>query len=172
MEILIRPCVADDAAALALVGQATFLETYAGMLPLSDILHHCRHEHGEVRYAGWLGRPGYRFWIAEMAVGGAPVAYAMTCPPDLPVQTGPGDVELKRIYALHRFHGSGLGPRLMAAAIEGAQAAGASRLLLGANRDNGRALAFYARRGFVQVGERRFKVGANEYDDVVLARSL
>ena len=33
MSITIRPCVPGDEAALALVGQATFLETYAGVLP-------------------------------------------------------------------------------------------------------------------------------------------
>ncbi|WP_374472604.1 N-acetyltransferase family protein [Phenylobacterium sp.] len=172
MDAIIRACGPDDAAALALVGQATFLETYASALPAQDILHHCRHEHSEARYAGWLGRPGYDFRLAEATEGRAPVGYVMNAPPDLPVVLQAGDVELKRIYLLHRFHGSGLGPRLMAAAIEAAQAAGASRLLLGAKNDNRRALAFYARQGFVQIGERKFRVGGNDYDDVVLARPL
>lgn len=42
MSVTIRPCVAGDEAALALVGQATFLETYAGVLPAGDILSHCK----------------------------------------------------------------------------------------------------------------------------------
>ena len=93
-------------------------------------------------------------------------------PPDLPVPTDAQDLELKRIYSLNRTHGSGLGSRLMQAAVEGATAAGARRLLLGVHCGNGRALAFYARQGFVQAGVRKFRVGGQVYDDLVLARGL
>ena len=37
---------------------------------------------------------------------------------------------------------------------------------------NARAIAFYARQGYVEAGVRKFRVGANEYDDLVLARAL
>ncbi len=172
MDVEIRPCGPADAAALALVGQATFLETYADVLPAADILAHCTHEHGAGRYAGWLGKPGYGFWIAELAGTRAPVGYVMLCAPDLPIPTEPGDLELKRIYLLHRFHGSGLGARLMTTAADEARNMGARRLLLGVYGGNGRAMAFYARQGFTQAGERKFQVGANTYDDLVLARAL
>ncbi|MCR5877050.1 GNAT family N-acetyltransferase [Phenylobacterium sp. J367] len=170
-DVTIRPAGPQDAAALALVGQATFLESYADVLPAADILDHCRGENGEARYAGWLGTPGYAFWLAQCAQG-APVGFAMLSPPDLPVPTDDGDVELKRLYLLHRFHGGGLGARLMETAIAHGRAVGARRLLLGVFGLNTNAIAFYARQGFSQAGVRKFRVGANEYDDLVLARSL
>lgn len=172
MSITIRPCGLGDAAALALVGQATFLETYAGTLPVADILDHCAGEHGEAYYARALARLDHRLWIAEMTEGQAPVGYAVLCPPDLPTPSEAGDVELKRIYLLHRFHGSGLGGRLMGAVLESARAAGFGRMLLGVYRENERAMSFYARQGFAEVGVRKFKVGAKVYDDPVLARTL
>jgi ribosomal protein S18 acetylase RimI-like enzyme len=172
MEILIRECGPADAAALALVGQATFLESYADVLPGADILAHAEQEHGRERYAGWLGKPGHRLWLAEMAEGAAPVGYAMLSPPDLPVPTDRYDLELKRIYLLHRFHGTGVGARLMTAAVEAARAQGARRLLLGVYGDNHKAMSFYGRQGFTRAGERKFQVGANLYDDLVLARPL
>ena len=172
MKVNIRRCGVEDAAALALVGQATFLETYSTVLPASDILAHCAHEHGEARYRGWLGKPDYAFWIAEVAETGAPVGYAMLCPPDLPVPLEPGDLEVKRLYLLSRFQGGGVGARLLSAALETAQAAGAGRLLLGVYGKNAPAIAFYARQGFAQAGVRRFRVGANTYDDLVLARTI
>ena len=172
MSITIRPSVSGDEAALALVGQATFLETYAGALLAGDIIAHCRTQHAETHYAQWLGKPGYRLWLAEMDEGGAPVGYAALTPPDLPVATGEGDVELKRIYLLNRFHGTGLGGRLMATALESAAQAGFTRMLLGVFGGNARAIAFYARQGYVEAGVRKFRVGANEYDDLVLARAL
>jgi len=173
MRIEIRPCTPADAGALALAGQATFLETYAGVLPAADLLAHCEHEHGPARYAGWLAKPeDYRFWAAEVAETGALVGYVMLSPPDLPVPTGAGDREIKRIYLLSRFHGGGLGARLMAVALEAAKTAGARRVLLGVYGENASAIAFYARQGFTQAGVRKFQVGANTYDDLVLAKDL
>jgi len=160
----------DDAEALALVGAATFLETFAGVLPGPDILAHCRAQHAAERYAGWLA-DGCPAWLAE-AEGGAPVGYLLLAPPDLPVPTGPGDVEVKRIYAFSRWHGAGLGRALMDAAADHARSEGRRRLLVGVYGENARAIAFYRKCGFAVIGERRFTVGANTYDDLVLARPL
>jgi diamine N-acetyltransferase len=83
---------------------------------------------------------------------------------------GKGDVELKRIYVLSRFHGTGVGAALMSAATSGAGAA--SRLLLGVYAGNARAIAFYTKNGFEPIGQRKFDVGGTLYDDVVLGRQL
>ena len=80
--------------------------------------------------------------------------------------------EIKRIYLLHRFQGQGLGAQLMEEALADAKAAGFTRALLGVFGRNAAAIAFYRRQGFGQVGVRRFQVGANTYDDLVLARDL
>lgn len=171
METRIRACGPADATALSLVAQATFLESYADALPGADIVDHCEHQHAAARYAEWLADPAHRLWIAETATG-APIGYVMLSPPDLPVPLEPGDLELKRIYLLSRFHGSGLGARMMATAREAAAQAGARRLLLGVYQLNARAIAFYARQGFAEAGVRKFVVGANTYDDLVLAVGL
>jgi ribosomal protein S18 acetylase RimI-like enzyme len=149
--LTIRPCVAGDAPALALVGQATILETYAQVLPLADLLQHCGVQHGEALYADWLARPDHRLWLAETPTG-APVGYMALTPADLPVPAGPRDVELRRIYLLHPFHGGGMGGRMMRTAIEAATAAGFERLLLSVYSQNAQALGFYARQGFIQAG--------------------
>jgi hypothetical protein len=48
-DIHIRQATPDDAAALALVGAATFLDTYAHMIPGADLLAHCTVRHGLAR---------------------------------------------------------------------------------------------------------------------------
>jgi ribosomal protein S18 acetylase RimI-like enzyme len=169
--LTLRPCRPGDAPALALVGQATILETYAQVLPLADLLHHCGVEHGEALYADWLGRPDHRLWLAETQTG-APVGYMAMTPSNLPVAAGPRDVELRRIYLLNPFHGGGFGAQMMRTAITAATAAGFDRLLLSVFSENARALAFYARQGFTQAGVQKFRVGANDYDDLVLALRL
>jgi ribosomal protein S18 acetylase RimI-like enzyme len=169
--ITLRPCRPGDAPALALIGQATILETYAQVLPLADLLHHCGVQHGEALYTDWLSRPDHRLWLAETRTG-APVGYMALTPQDLPVPTGPKDVELRRIYLLTPFQGGGMGAHMMRTVIEAATAAGFERLLLSVFSENGQALGFYARQGFTQAGVQKFRVGANDYDDLVLALRL
>lgn len=169
----VREAGPADAPALALVGAATFLDTYSGILPSASILAHCAHHHRPEAYLAFLERPGVRIWLAEADPGGAPVGYSLLTDPDFPSEIPqPGDLELRRIYLLSKFHGTGTGRRLLDRALEGARAAGAGRLLLGVYPHNHRAIAFYRRAGFEQVGHRTFRVGASEFYDPVFALSL
>ena len=164
----VRQAEAGDVAALSLVGTATFLETFAGVLPGPAIVAHCARSYAPEAFAAYLAK-GSRAWIAEAVPGDAPVGFAQLTAPDLPGAQD-GDVELKRIYLLSRFHGTGVGAALMAAAVAGA--AGHKRLLLGVYARNARAIAFYRKQGFEPIGERQFDVGGQLFDDVVLARAL
>jgi ribosomal protein S18 acetylase RimI-like enzyme len=167
---VLRDCVPGDEEALALVGAATFLETFAGLLEGPDILTHCRVQHAAARYAAWLADPAYRSCLAEL--NGAPVGFAVLSPPDLPVALTVDDIELKRIYLLHRFQGGGLGRRLLDWSMAQARSLGRKRLLLGVKADNTAALAFYERVGFVRMGERKFLVGSMWCDDYIFALQL
>jgi diamine N-acetyltransferase len=172
-KIEVRPAVAADAERMALLGCATFLETYAQLLPVADILSHAVHQHSATVYARWLADSQSQLWLAEHLPGLAPVGYAVLTTPDLPdVEVQQTDVELRRIYLLHRFQGSGVGATLLTAAQVGARQRGANRILLGVYSRNERALAFYARGGFEQIGTRQFRVGSNVYFDYILALNL
>lgn len=161
----IRPAAPADAARLALVGAATFLETFAGILDGDAIAAHCAREHAPDAYARLFGA-GARAWLAEAAEGGAPIGYALLAPASLEA-AAPTDLELKRIYVFSRFHGRGPAAALMAEAIA---AAGDTPLWLGVYARNARAIAFYARHGFTPAGTRRFRVGDALYDDTVMVR--
>ena len=161
-----------DAAALSLVAGASFLETFAGVLEGADILAHLARKSGADAFARWADDPAGAVTIAEHPVGAAPLGYTVLTRPDLPIEPGPADIELLRIYTLSRMHGSGLGPALMERAAEDACRIGARRLVLGVYGGNARARAFYERSGFRLAGTRRFLVGATQHDDVVYAREL
>ncbi|WP_447750959.1 N-acetyltransferase family protein [Sphingopyxis fribergensis] len=164
----IREAGEDDASALALIGAATFLETFAGILDGTAIVGHCAAQHTEAAYSAYL-RNGGRAWLAEAQPGRAPIGFALVGKPDLAAALD-GDIELKRIYSLSRFHGSGLGAALMKQALEAA--IGHRRLLLGVYAGNERALAFYRKQGFTDLGTRQFDVGGKLHDDLVLSRPL
>lgn len=168
----LRPAGPDDAEALALVGAATFLESFAGVIDGAGLVAHCAKQHSAETYRAYLAK-GAQAWLAEIEPGGAPVGYAMLCDPEIE-HAQPGDLELKRIYLLSRFQGSTISAALMQAVTAAAKGAaqGAGRLLLGVKYDNHRALSFYAKNGFETIGTRRFDVGGKTYDDFVLARAL
>jgi GNAT superfamily N-acetyltransferase len=82
------------------------------------------------------------------------------------------DLELKRIYLLGRYHGIGVGKRLLSQAIEHAKLAGVARPLLGVYAGNASAIGFYGQQGFVNLARRQFNVGGRDYDDQVMSLTL
>ncbi|MDY7096942.1 MAG: GNAT family N-acetyltransferase [Pseudomonadota bacterium] len=165
-QVTIRAAGVEDAARLSLISDATFLETFAGQIAGDALVEHCRAKHAPV-YLARLLEQGAKAWLVEL--DDAPVGYALLTPPELDAARD-GDVELKKIYLLSRFHGGGIAARLFDAALEGAS--GHQRLLLGVKDDNSLAIAFYKKQGFHQIGTRQFDVGGKLYDDIVLARDL
>jgi GNAT superfamily N-acetyltransferase len=191
--VTLRRATLADAPALALTGAATFLEAFTWMLPGADIVTHALKNHTADAYAHYLADPNTRITVAVTgpAVGfpdnpGSVVGYVMLCTPELPtIDVAPTDIELKRIYLFSRFRSvpvleatgatiPNLRPAqaLMDAAVADARALGGKRLLLGTHATNLRAIAFYHRNGFVEVGTRVFQVGSQQCCDLILAKPL
>lgn len=172
-EIQLRRCEAGDEAALALIGQSTFLETFAGVLGGKDILVHCENAHSPELYRTWLANPSIALWLAEITPGGAPIGYMVVAPTQLPLaDTSKDDVELKRVYVLGKFHGGGIGKKLVSEAVNHSLSIGAERLLLGVYAHNASAIGFYERSGFIKLGVRKFNVGGQDYDDDIMGMPL
>ena len=81
-------------------------------------------------------------------------------------------VELQRFYLNRSAQGKGLAAPLMHAAREAARALGGVDLWLGVWERNPRAIAFYVKSGYVQVGSHVFTVGGDHQTDFVFVSSL
>ncbi len=172
-EIRIRLCSLGDEDSLALVGQATFLETFAGHLGGRDIISHCSTAHSSERYSSWLGDPTYRIWLVETDPGSAPIGFMVVAPAQLPLpDVSVQDLEIKRIYVLSKFQGGGTGKVLVAEALQYSRTWNASRLLLGVYAGNDSAIGFYEHVGFRKLGTRKFNIGGHNYDDNIMGMSL
>ena len=169
--ILWRRAEAQDAAALSLLGGATFLASFAHDHPGDALIAHIRNAHGEAYYAAALADPDQAILIGETPLG-APVGYALLTPPALPMETRDDDLELKRIYLLSGWQGGGNGARLIKLAMDEARRRGATRLLLAVYEGNEQAQRFYARHGFTEVGETVFMVGDVPFRDLIFAAPL
>jgi GNAT superfamily N-acetyltransferase len=181
--VTLRRATPGDAAMLALVGAATFLEAFTWMLPGADILAYAAKSHTPEAYAAYLAAPDTRITLAVTGQD-VPVGFAMLTAPELPsIPTFAGDIELKRIYLFSRFRKAPVvspvtgssqrpGQALMDAAIADALALGRTRLLLGTHAGNDRAIAFYRRNGFTEAGTRTFLVGTQQCCDLIFAKPL
>lgn len=163
--------MASDAAALSLLGGATFLESFAFDHPGPALIRHVRNAHGEAFYADALADPDKTIIIGETPLG-APVGYALLGPPDLPADPAPDSHELKRIYLLGPWQGGGHGDILIGHVLDAARERGAKRLLLAVYSRNVKAQRFYARHGFSQVGNTIFMVGDVPFQDLIFAKPL
>ncbi|RXD06865.1 GNAT family N-acetyltransferase [Sphingomonas sp. UV9] len=161
-----------DAPALALVASASFLDTYASVLAGADIIAHCTTKNSIAVFETWLADPATIVTLAEYEPGHAPIGYTVLTAPDFPIEPGPADIELRRIYLMQQAQGSGFGAALMTRALEDAAAADRTRVLLGVWDQNTRARAFYERQGFKVIGTRQFTVGTTLHDDPVYARAV
>ncbi len=171
-ELSIRLAAPDDARALSLLGSATMLETYAELVDGPDIVAHCENRHSVAVYAAWLADPSVVIWIAETIRRNA-VGYLVLMPATLPDDAPhPDDLEVQRIYVLSRYHGTGIGHALMTRAIEESARRGARQVVLGVLKRNTRAVAFYRRQGFREVGTRVFQVGSARFDDFVFGKEV
>ena len=72
--VIVREAVGEDAGRLALVSDATFLETFAGMISGDALVTHCQTRHAPAYLSGLL-KGGARAWLAEL--DGAPIGYAL-----------------------------------------------------------------------------------------------
>ena len=103
----------------------------------------------------------------------APVGYLVLMPATVPSEgPHPDDLEVQRIYVLSRYHGTGIGHALMCRAIEESTRRRARAVVLGVLKRNTRAVAFYSRQGFREIGTRVFQVGTARFDDLVLGRDV
>lgn len=81
-------------------------------------------------------------------------------------------VELSKCYVDPRAQGTGTAAYLIGAVLDRARDGGAHSVWLGVNSQNARAQRFYAKAGFVAVGERTFTVGRQTERDLVLECDL
>jgi GNAT superfamily N-acetyltransferase len=105
---------------------------------------------------------GYALLRIEAADQGDP---SVALPVELPV-------ELQRFYVDYAWHGRGVAPALMTACIDTARARGSATMWLGVWERNPRAIRFYQKHGFVDIGAKEFRLGTDLQTDRIMSRSV
>ncbi|MES2097554.1 MAG: N-acetyltransferase [Pseudomonadota bacterium] len=168
--ITYRDATPADAEALDAMAQAVWMETFAHSVSAENIATYFSEAYGadgKLMRDLRAGTAHFRLALEGMRI----VGYCKVCPPWLP-DAEPGAMQLSQIYVTYDHHGSGVGRVLLDWAIDTAQAAHATALLLTVWEENHRAFAFYKKNGFVHIGDYAFPVGKQVDTDHIMRLAL
>ncbi|HZG44449.1 MAG TPA: GNAT family N-acetyltransferase [Longimicrobium sp.] len=169
--ISIRRGTPADAAVLAAFAARTFEESFGAQNDPDDLAAYLSASYGTPQQEAELRDPEAVTLLAE--AGGVLAGYAqlrhIPAPDSVP---GRHPVEIRRFYVDSPFHGSGAGRQLMEETIAAAREMGGDVLWLQVWDRNPRGIAFYAKRGFTDVGSTTFLVGSDVQSDRVMTLPL
>jgi GNAT superfamily N-acetyltransferase len=167
----IRRATISDASLIATLGAETFVTSFGAQNTPENLAKHLATAFGSEIQQRELADPAITYFIAELR--GRTAGYAQVREGDAPVcVAGPAPVEVRRFYVVNDFHGTGIAQALMDACAAEARQRGGRTLWLGVWDQNPRAIRFYTKWGFEDVGGQTFLLGDDPQQDRVLSRSL
>lgn len=169
MTVRYREAGTGDSAMVADLFERSFVETF-GHLYSSENLQEFLSGVTAETFADEIANPDFAVRIAES--GKCAVGFAKLGPPSLPIETPPATLELRQIYVLKPWQGTGIAQGLYDWAEAESVARGARHLQLTVYIDNHRARRFYDRRGFADVGRYDFMVGSQADEDIIMRKPL
>jgi ribosomal protein S18 acetylase RimI-like enzyme len=167
----IRAATTTDAATLADFGERIFIDTYAAFNDPMNFNLHLAATFSTARQAREIADPNFATLLAHRGESLAGFAQVRRGPAPACV-TCHAPAELYRLYVDRRWHGSGIATELLADARHAASALGCATLWLKVWEHNARAIAFYAKSRFNDVGTTDFHLGRDRQTDRVLTMSL
>jgi diamine N-acetyltransferase len=169
--IHIRAAKPEDSELLARLGAQTFGDTFGPDNTPEDMAAYLAQAFGPGKQAADLAEPGTTFLIAE--VDGTAVGYVRLregpAPDCVPAER---PIEIVRFYAVASWIGHGVGAALMSASLDRAQTHHCDVIWLDVWERNSRAIAFYQRWGFAEVGTQPFVLGSDIQRDLLMARAV
>lgn len=176
MTHVIRQTTAADAGRLAALAAVTFALACPPESRPEDIAAHLASTLSEARFLAYLADPDVTVLVID-ADGGLRgysllVARPASDPDVAAVLSELPCTELSKCYVHPDHHGLGAAAELMHASIGAAAGAGARGLWLGVNSQNARAVRFYEKSGFRQVGTKSFTLGNTVEHDFVMERRV
>jgi diamine N-acetyltransferase len=159
----IRRATPADAAALAELGASTFRDAFASGNTPEDLELYVSKTYGEAQQRRELEDPAQIALVVED--GCALIAFAQ-------LRIEGERLEIARFYVDRGHHGRGIAHALMQRVIDTARDLGVSTIWLGVWERNPRAIRFYEKYGFADVGAQPFLLGRDLQTDRVMVRAL
>ena len=171
-EIDIRVANTSDATSIALLGNATFKETFGHLFhDREDLRIYLEQTFSMEKITKSLAKSNNIYWLA--LADQIPVGYAKL-KINSPSDYIPADrvAQLQKIYILKQYHALKIGRQLQDNLLSRTKKEGYSKIWLSVLATNHKAIAFYRRSGFKAIGEHDFSIGKEHFHFLVLALNL
>ena len=165
MNVRLRSAVLEDAPTLARLGSQTFSETFGHLFQhhQEDLSRYLTCTFKEAKIRDSLIRGASHYWMA--LADDVPVGYArLEYRPIANSHTTSEDAQLQQIYVLRDYLSHRIGLPLLQAARCRARVLEAGSVWLSVFCDNGRAIRFYQKHGFVPFGKDTVTIGSQDFD--------
>lgn len=167
----IRRAVPTDAARLAELARRSFVAVFEDEQQAENAALAAAEIFSDAQIRAELADSTSTFIWAEQA--GIPAGYAkLRRDTDVDCISSPRPVQLERMYAETDQIGLGIGKLLLHTAIKIVQSEGYQTLWGSVWEHNDRAIEFYRRQGFVEVGSNEFMLGRERQTDVIMQLDL
>ena len=171
MSVTYRRGRVADAAALASFASRAFTDTYAEHNTAEDMREYLASAFGVEQQTRELTNPDMITVLAES--GGEIVGYSQLLRrASAAVAAFEAPIEIYRFYVDRSAHGTGVAQQLMKDALAAARDLGGRHAWLGVWERNPRAIAFYRKCGFEDVGTQIFELGTDRQTDRVLVMPI
>ncbi len=169
--LTLRKANVDDARELAQIAERTFRATFADMNTAANMDLHCQESYSESIQAAEIVDPNTITLLSEnegTLIGFAQLRWSEA--PECVVAESQG--EIHRLYVVEGWHGKGIAQDLMNASLEEMETRHSDTVWLGVWEHNARAISFYKKFGFAEVGDHVYPVGIDLQRDLVMARPI
>lgn len=170
MEIEYRPAQAADLLKLSVLFKQVYIATY-GVEGVSDeFANFITRQFSVERLEQLIARHPENLIVAvykNNLVGVTEIEFDKKCPVE-----GIVAPELNKLYILEWFCGKGIGRRLLEEAEQVVRAKGNDQLWLWVLDSNARAISFYSKHGYKDIGQASFRMEVNTYENRVMVKKL
>ena len=168
---IIRKANLGDALQLSQVAESTFRATFELTNTAENMTLFCKKNYSVDIQASEIANSNMLTFLCED--NGHLIGFAQLHWGDVPKYVEARSAsEIQRLYVADNWHGKGIAQQLMNSCIEEIQQRKSEAIWLGVWEHNPRAITFYKKFGFTEVGEHVFIVGNDPQRDIIMARTF
>ena len=171
-EVIIRRAAPGDAEVIALLGRITFGETFGHLFhDPTDLLEYYNQTFSVSKISNSLKKENNLYWLA--LADKLPVGYAkLKLNSPTPFLDDKNICQLQKIYVLKDFLSLKIGLGLQEELIGTARETGSNYIWLSVLKENKRAVNFYLKNGFDEIGDHGFSIGKEDFEFMAMARAF
>ncbi len=164
------PALRSDSQLLSVLFKTVYINTYGSEGVTYEFANFIETQFSSHTIKSRVDGTASSLWVAKYKdnpVGAIQVEYTNPCPMNQAIIP-----EINKLYILRDFFGKGIGQKLMQLAESHLKKNGYDRVWLWVLESNLRAIDFYNKQGYMDIGTAYFQMSQNRYKNKVMIKNL